>query len=60
MSSVEKTSIVRNLKGEYYIAKKFYSNDIYAINEVSRPIIKIALMRTVKHPNIVGFHDLIS
>lgn len=48
----EKTSIVRDNKNNYYIAKKIYMNDDKALNE-------IGMMKNVKHPNIVAFHDLI-
>lgn len=32
--SIEKTCIVQNSIGEYYIAKNFYATDTYALNEV--------------------------
>lgn len=30
--NIEKTCIVQNSIGQYYIAKKFYMSDIYALN----------------------------
>lgn len=49
---LEKTSIVRDHKGTYFIAKKIYLTDQQALNEIE-------MMRAIKHPNIVAFHDLI-
>ena len=43
---------MRDNKNNYYIAKKIYLSDEKALNE-------IGMMRYVKHPNIVAFHDLI-